>query len=371
MAHVLFTIFLIANVVLQQTLDPGGQFNRAVALQQEGKLSEAADAYRALLKQKPEYVEAQANLGVVLSRLGRYDEAIAAYETAYRLAPNLTQILLNLGIAHYRAGQFARAAEIFPRYLEKNPDSAQARQLYGLSLAALERYEEAIEQLEPMREIAQPDPAALYTLGLAYLRTGKPGLRATLERLASFSAGLPALHLLQGQAFLRDLDFEQALDELKQAEKLNPELPRLYYALGLAHHSLRQNKEAIAAFEAEFRRSPRDASTLYFLALVLESDGNLAEAFQRVNESLKLDPQLPDANGLLAKILFKQGKAAEGLKPLEIAVKRKPEDPELHYLLARIYQQLGHRKDAAREFAEVQRLKAKNLEEDRAKFPKH
>jgi tetratricopeptide (TPR) repeat protein len=370
MAHLLFTIFLIAVSGIQQSPDPAAQFNRALALQQEGKLTEAADAYRAVLKLKPDYVEAHANLGVVLARLGKYEEAIVAYETAYRLAPHLTPILLNLGIAHYRAGQFARAVDVFPQFLEKNPDSVQARQLYGLSLAALERYEEAIKQLEPMRDVAQPDPAVLYTLGLAYLRAGKAGLRATLERLASFPSGLPALHLLQGQAFLRDLEFEQALEELKEAKKLNPDLPRLYYALGLAHQSLGRNKDAIAAFETELRRSPQDASTLYLLALALEADGNLTAAGERINESLKLDPQSPEANGLLGKILFKQGKAAEGLKPLEMAVIKKPEDHELRYLLARVYQQLGRREDAAREFAEVQKLKAKKLQEDRARAPK-
>jgi Flp pilus assembly protein TadD len=144
----------------------------------------------------------------------------------------------------------------------------------------------------------------------------------------------------------------------------------LYYALGLAHQRLGHNKEAIAAFETEVRRSPRDASTLYFLALALEADGNLTAAGQRVKESLNLDSQSPETNGLLGKILFKQGKAAESLKLLEMAVIKKPDDPELRYLLARVYQQLGRREDAAREFAEVQNLKAKKLREDRARAPK-
>jgi tetratricopeptide (TPR) repeat protein len=368
MAHLFLTLFLSLSFLFQN--DPVAQFNRALALQQEGKLNEAADEYRALLKLKPDYVEALANLGVVLSRLGRFDEAITAYESAFKLAPHLTPILLNLGIAHYRAGQFAKAVEVFPQFLEKHPDSVQARQLYGLSLAALGRDEEAIKQLEPTRDATPPDPAALYTLGMAYLRAGKPGLRATLERLASFPAGLPALHLLQGQAFLRDLEFEQALDELKKAEKLNADLPRLYYVLGLAHQQLGHNKEAIAAFEAELVRSPKDAGTLYYLALALEADGNLNAAQQRIDEALKLDPQAPEANGLLGKILFKQGRAAEAVKLVEAAVDKKPNDQEQRYLLARIYQQLGRREEAAREFAAVQKLKAEQLKSDRARTPK-
>jgi tetratricopeptide (TPR) repeat protein len=372
MAQVFLTFLLVfaSSHRSVQAGDIATQFNRAVALQQQGKLAEAAAEYRALLKQKPDYVEAQANLGVVLARLGQFDEAIHAYEAAYKLAPQLTPILLNLGIAYYRAGQFAKAVEVFPQFLAQQPNATQARQLYGLSLAALGKDEEAIRQLEPTLDAAPPDAAVLYTIGLAYLRAGKSGFRATLERLAAFPAGRPALHLLQGQAFLRDREFEQALEELRVAEKLNPDLPRLYYALGLAQQQLGRNREAIAAFETEARRSPQDAATLYYLALVLEADGQADAAEPRVRESLKLDAQNPEANALLGKILVKQNKPAEALKPLEAAIAQDASDPEKRYLLARVYQQLGRREDAAREFAAVQKLKAEKLKKDRAQTPK-
>jgi Flp pilus assembly protein TadD len=364
-------LLLFASLrVLAQEAEITTQFQRALALQQQGRFSEAADEYRALLKHKPDYVEAQANLGVVLARLGKFDEAIRAYETAYKLAPQLTPILLNLGIAYYRAGRFAKAVEVFPQFLAQQPNATQARQLYGLSLAALGKDEEAIRQLEPTLDAAPPDAAVLYAIGLAYLRAGKAGFRATLERLAAFPAGRPALHLLQGQAFLRDREFEQALEELQAAEKLNPDLPRLYYALGLAHQQLGHNREAIAAFELEARRAPQDASTLYYLALVLEADGKADAAEPRVREALKLDAQNPEANTLLGKILVKQNKPAEALKLLETAIAQDAGDPEKRYLLARIYQQLGRREDAAREFAAVQKLKAEKLKKDREQTPK-
>lgn len=370
MKQTILTFIIVALAAFQQTQDAAAKFSRAVALQQQGKLDEAAAEYRAALALKPDYPEAQANLGVTLARLGKYDEAIAAYETALKLAPHLTPILLNLGIAHYRAGQHAKAAEALKSFLEKRPDSVQARQLYGLSLVELGRDEEAITQFEMTLDAAPPDAAALYNLGLAYLRLGKPGFRATLERLASFPAGRPALHLLQGQAFLRDLEFDKALEELQAAAKLNPDLPRLHFALGLAHLKLSHNKEAIAAFEEESKRNPQDFPTIYYLADALEKDGDLDVAKRQVEAALKLDSQSPEANGLLGKILFKQGKAAEALKPLEFASAKKTTDHELRYTLARVYQQLGRREDAAREFAEVQRLKAEQLKKDRANTPK-
>ena len=369
MIHILF-LALSFLIYFPQEPDTAVQFSRAVALQQEGRFREAEQEYRALVKRKPDYLEAFANLGAVIAQQGRYSEAIEFYQTALRLSPRSAPILLNLGIAHYRGRQFQEAASVFAQLLELRSDITQARQLYGLSLAALGRDEEAIRQLEQTLDVGPPDPAVLYSLGLAYLSLGKAGFRSTLERLASFPAGRPTLHLLQGLAFLRDQEFEKASEELQSAATLNSDLPRVYFSLGLAHLKLGRNKEAIAAFEKEIDRDPRDFSTFYYLADALADDGNLVAAQQRLDVAIKLDPQSPEANGLKGEILFKQGKAAEALKPLEFSVAKLPNDQERRYLLARVYQQLGRREDAAKEFAEVQKLKAKQLEEDRKKLGK-
>ena len=367
----IFLVIIFALIpAAQQADDPTARFNIGVGLQQQGRLAEAAEEYRAALKIKPDYVEALANLGVVLARMNKYDEAISAYQSALRIAPRMAPILINLGIAHYRAGQFDKAAAVFDEFLKQNPDVLQARQLYGLSLAALGRDEEALRQLEPTLDAAAPDPAVLYSLGLAYLRLGKPGFRATLERLASFPAGRPALHFLQGMAFLRDQDYDHALEELKEAASLNTDLPRLHFSLGLAHFMLGQKKDAVAAFNDEIKRNPLDTPSQYYLAQAFEKDGDLDNALKWVGSALKLDPQSPEANGLLGKILFKQGKTSEAVKPLEFATAVRKTDHELRYTLARTYQQLGRREDAVREFAEVQRLKSEQLKKDRANTPR-
>ncbi len=361
---------IIFSFASQQSQDATAKFNRAVTLQKQGQLAEAAAEYRAALAIKPEYPEAQANLGVVLARLGKYEEAITAYQSALKLAPQLTPILLNLGIAHYRAGQFAKAADVFRDFLEKKPDSVQARQLYGLSLVEIGRDQDAITQLELTLSAAPQERAVLYSLGLAYLHLNRPQVNAMIDKLASFPDGKAASHLLRGQLLLSQLEYKRAIAELREAEKADPELPKLQYSIGLAYQQLGRNKEALTAFEKELKRSPQDAPTLYFLAYMQEAEGNLSGAQQNLNAALKLAPESPDANALLGKILFKQGKANEALKPLEFAVSKKPDDHERRYLLARVYQQLGRREDAASEFAEVQRLKAKKLESDRARTPK-
>ncbi len=370
MGHILIAFVLALAQGLQQSPDTAGKFNHAVELQRQGALKEAAAEYRALIAVQPNYTEAHANLGVVLAQLGQYEDAIASYESALRLAPNLTPIWLNLGIAHYRAGQFEKAADVLNRVLDKTPGALQARQLLGLALVELGRDAEAVTHLEQTLAAAPGDSAVLYSLGIAYMRLGRPGLRAMVDRLADAPGGLPAAHLLQGQFLLSREEYAQALNELNAAATLNTELPRLQYSLGLVYLKLGNHKQAIAAFENQLRRTQQDFSTLYYLAYLNEAEGNLSLARQQLDAALKLEPQSTEANALLGKILSKQGKNAEALGPLEKAVAQDPKDPVKRYMLARLYRQLGRNEDAAREFAEVQRLKSEQLKEEQARRPK-
>ena len=309
-----------------QSAEINASFERAAALQRNGALAEAAAEYRKVLALAPDYAEAQANLGAVLSRLGNYEEAIAAYESALRLNPKLTPILLNLGIAHYRAGQFAQAVAALERFLAVAPDHLQARQLIGLSLVELGRDAEAVTQLEPTLSAVPDDVTVLYSLGLAYLRLRRPELASAQQRLAARADGVALARLLQGQAHVELFEFEKAAEELAAAAKLSPDLPRLHFLRGLTYLKLGRPEEARAFLERELGRTPIDFLTLYYLASLLETRGDLSAA-------------------------------------------RQPQHAETRYLLARSYQKLGRRQEAAREFAEVERLKAQEREKERKPNP--
>jgi tetratricopeptide (TPR) repeat protein len=370
MFYTLIVLILITGKTAPQTAEVSARFNHAVELQRRGALEEAATEYRALLNANPEYVEALANLGAVLSRLGQYDESVKAYQRALSLAPDATTILFNLGIAHHRAGQFERAVDVFEKVLARSGDAVQARQLLGISLVELGRDSEALPHLERSLEVSPDDSAVLYSAGLAYLRLRLPQLESTIERLERAAGGKAASHLLRGQMLLARDQFQDSLDELREAAALNSELPRLQYSLGLAMLKVGRNKEAINAFEKELSKHPSDFSSRYYLAYLHELDGDLDSALKGVEAALKLEAQSPEANALLGKILIKRNKPAEAIGPLENAVRADPLDPGKRYLLARAYRQMGRQEDSSREFAEAERLKAEELKRDRARIAK-
>lgn len=374
-------IFLVLAMMPAQARRPAGSgadrqgsaeelFKRASELQQQGRWPEAASAWRDFLARGPRHAGAHANLGAVLARLGRYEEALASYETALRLDPGLTPVFYNLGLAHYRAGQYTRAAQALARYLSFAPDSAPAHQLLGLALVETGRDEEAVAHLESALAASPNDPAALYALGLAYLRLHRAKFKATVERLAGLPDGLALSHLLTGQSFLAASNHRRAVDAFEAAARLNADLPRLHFSLGVAYLRQGQNDEAARAFERERQQLPRDFWTLYYLAYLHEAEGKLDLALERLNAALKAEPQSAEANSLLGKVLLKAGQAARAVAPLEIAVAARPDDSNTRFQLARAYQASGRRVEAAREFAEVQRLKDQGIENERSGLPK-
>src|SRR5579883_1304776 len=80
---------------------------QAIALEQQGKLGEAAVAWRAVTERNPRDAGAFASLGVVLAKQQRYPEAAAAYRKALALDPKLPGIQLNLGLAEFKQGRFS------------------------------------------------------------------------------------------------------------------------------------------------------------------------------------------------------------------------------------------------------------------------
>src|SRR5215813_7417097 len=87
--------------------------SEAMALEQQGRLAEAAKAWRAVTAQNPRDAAAFASLGVVLSKQRKYDEAVVAYRKALALNPNLAEIKLNLGLAFFKLGNFQAAIAPF------------------------------------------------------------------------------------------------------------------------------------------------------------------------------------------------------------------------------------------------------------------
>src|SRR2546423_3462605 len=124
----------------------------AIALEKEGKTTDAEVAWRNLLQLQPGSAEAYAHLGFLESRQEHYAQAIPLYRKALALNPGMPALRMNLGLTLFKAGQLRDALRSFEDLVNKEPRaSAEAERLttlIGLSHYGLDEYVEAIPYLK-------------------------------------------------------------------------------------------------------------------------------------------------------------------------------------------------------------------------------
>ena len=91
-----------APVTPAAAASPAAIAARAVELQKQGKLEDAAAEYRRFLELSPKSWEARSNLGVVYAQLGRFDDAVVQYRQVLALQPSALAVRYNLAIALYK-----------------------------------------------------------------------------------------------------------------------------------------------------------------------------------------------------------------------------------------------------------------------------
>jgi len=192
-----------------QAADP----SHAQTLEQEGKLAEAAKAWRDVVKSSPKDSAAWASLGLVLAKLQDYKEAGTAYRKAIALNPKLPGVQLNLGLTEFKSNNFQAAIEPLRVALEQDPQNLQARMLLGLSFYGAGQFAEAAKHLE-LASKANPSNAEL--------------------------------HNVLAQSCLSAKKYDCALDEFSWILKRNPDSAAAHMLTGQALDGLGRTPEAIA-----------------------------------------------------------------------------------------------------------------------------
>ena len=331
-------------------------FARAAAAQQAGNLKEAETEYRRFLATHPSSVEARSNLAVVLMHLGRYEEAIAEYRKALEGSPSNVTVRVNLGLAYYKALRLDDAVREFEAVLATQPESRQARLLAADCHLRLGRPDQAVMLLEPLESSATDDPALIYLLGMAYLDSGHTGKgQLLIDRILRHGDSAEA-RVLMGVVKQRAGDLAGAVEDLKQAVSVNPELPGVRGLYGAALLEAGNPDMARREFEAELARNALDFDANLYMGVLLKGEQQYDDARHYFERALGVRPGDLPTRFQIASIALAQQDTAAAAASLEAIVEEAPSFLEAHVALATAYYRLQRREDAERERALVQRL---------------
>ena len=212
--------------------------NYAKALQDAGRLDEAAEEFSTALRFNPNSAKAHANLATVLIGKGNLEEAQTHFEAALRIDPNNAEVHSGYAYLLERLRRPEQAAAEIEASVRADPKSAQARYSYGAFLEKHSKLEEAIAQY---RQAVQANPRFVDAhLDLASALFQKGDLEEAKVHYLEGSRLDPKLaqpHNDLGKVFMREGNVSQAIVQFEEALRLHPDFPEAEENLRIAKGS--------------------------------------------------------------------------------------------------------------------------------------
>ena len=296
--------------------------------------------------------EPHASRGLAYLVCGQHDEAIEELETAIRINPRLFEPLYYYARASFHQGELQKAADLFEKASEVNPEDYQTRILRSHVLFGLGQNEladevgrEAIKVVERYLKWHPDDPRAFY-LGAGTLQ--QLGERERAERWTGRALAIDPTDsvVLYNVACFYGLDgqVDKALNCLESAVD-NGSVSASWMQNDNDLASIRDNPRFAVLIERLKKQGQRPAGP----ALGAFAFADLFEKASEVN------PEDYQTRILRSHVLFGLGQneladevGREAIKVVERYLKWHPDDPRAFYLGAGTLQQLGERERAER-----------------------
>jgi len=178
----------------------------AFAMHQDGRVGEAATAYKKILKIAPDNVDAVHLMGLALRAYGRHEQAEAMFRKTIALIPGFADAHYNLGNTFFTQGKFAEAIGAYEKATELQPDNGVAHFNLGNACRAIGDMPRAVAAFSRAVAIDKKSVRAWHNLANALkdsgmLKEAADCYRATLKlspQLAEAHYNLGLLLLLAG-----------------------------------------------------------------------------------------------------------------------------------------------------------------------------
>jgi tetratricopeptide (TPR) repeat protein len=228
------------------------------------KPEEAIAAYHQAALLQPKDAEPHLASGVLLEKQNKTSAAIEEYQQALALDPN-SDAMTALANIYMRGRRFPQAEEYLRKLVAAHPDDAGAHIQLGRVLAAEEKNDDAIAELETGAKLAPSDTSAQRDLADLYSVTGKREQADVIYRaLIAAHPNDAELHRSLGQSLLREKKYADAQQELLVAVKLNPNVGEAYGDLAFAADENKNYPLTLGALDARAKLLPEIPIT-YFL----------------------------------------------------------------------------------------------------------
>ena len=224
--------------------------------EQSGHVENAIPAMRLAIQRDPQSERYRFAYAVLLTNSNAPAAAVIRLEESLQLFPASSRLWFALGFANFKLDKNEDAERALRKAVDLDRQFAPAFAYLGLIRARTGAYAEAISLYESALGADQKLAVVHHLIADAMLKQTNADARIVEKHLRQSVAMDPTFtpaRLSLGKLFMRSQQWTEAVSELEQVVKLDPNVAEAYYQLGLAYRRLKRTADAETAM-ATFKR---------------------------------------------------------------------------------------------------------------------
>lgn len=258
----------------------------------------------------------------------------------------------------YQSKQYREALALAERALRDDGGNADYVHLYGMTLAALDQYYLAEQNLRRAIALAPDQGQFAYDLGALLHRERKyaeavPVLKHAVEldpdnlsaRMMLARSYVFSYHELKIPNFV-----ELTMEQLNYIVKKDPRFPGVHHHIALVYINTGEPEKAIEELKTELRYDPSNAQARLELGETLLKLNEYNKAAEELQIAARQAPQMAAIEFALAKAYKGEGQTAKAIAAARRATELDAGFADGHYLLGQLYRENGQQELAGKEF---------------------
>ena len=283
---------------------------QALKLQEDGRINEAAAAFRNILKKSAKDFVALYSIGVIRFMQNDYVKALKYFDQAKAVNPSFPQLYYNIGILLAKAGKLAEAKVSLQKAVALDSTYHQALQqleivesmlsvphLAPVSDAIVTTYSEALYKAIELQSLNKLDEAEFIFLQL---------LKQNSEDFFSLYS-MAVIEQHRGKP-------QNALEYVEKGVIAKPDYAPMWYSRGVIMQSLKNHDKALESYDKALSVNPQYAEAMINRGAVLVEMKRHKDALLNYEELLKIDPDN-------SKALCNRGIILTDFKLYDLAIK--------------------------------------------------
>lgn len=317
----------------------------------EDALSEA----RVALKLNPDDAEAHKNAGLALDDERKFDAAAAEYREALRIKPDYAAVHCDLGLLLFHMNSFDQSIAEYKKAIELNPNDADFHSNLGAAYEQVNDFGDAIAENREAQRLRPNDPDIRQNLASALMNTDPTAAIAELRETEKLFPDLPMCHVCLGNALVWADDIKGAQAEYEKAEALDPTAYEPHRGMGKIQEQQKNYDDALDEYRKAEQLAPDEARTHQDVGRVLIAKKDFANADSELKQAVDLQPSSWELHELYGQALSGEGQATQAIAEFKESIALDPKEPQVMDELGSALEKQGDWATAMQQYQDASR----------------